>query len=199
LQVNRFSAYDMLKALERKGLATPQYVLRQHGPGRSAVLFSPTPQAFSQLGEVATEEWQETKKAILARLREAVRAGGEGYRELAAEISALLPETTNPLTYCANMVAASLLSLRGMPGRLAELGPIRGLLDSATSARQGLSALAGLSLGTYLFGGRDPSPKEEFLAQLNRFQSYLASLSEESLERLAELMREGIALCDTHS
>jgi len=62
LQVNRFSAYDMLKALERKGLAMPQYVLRREGPGRSAVLFAPTPQAFSQLGETATRNGRRRKK-----------------------------------------------------------------------------------------------------------------------------------------
>ena len=50
LGVNRFSAYDMLKVLEKKGLASASYTLRsaaaaQPGPGRSIVVFSPTPLA----------------------------------------------------------------------------------------------------------------------------------------------------------
>ena len=44
LGVNKFSAYDMLKVLEEKGVAASDYVLNneQTGPGRSQVVFYPT-------------------------------------------------------------------------------------------------------------------------------------------------------------
>ena len=42
--VNRFSAYDMLKVLEKKGVASSTYALAagHSGPGRSMVVFAPT-------------------------------------------------------------------------------------------------------------------------------------------------------------
>jgi energy-coupling factor transport system substrate-specific component len=50
LGVNRFSAYDMLKVLEKKGLAASSYALAagHSGPGRSMVVFEPTPQAATR-------------------------------------------------------------------------------------------------------------------------------------------------------
>ena len=44
--VSKFSAYDMLRVLEDKGLVAADYVLDQpnSGPGRSMVVFRPTPQ-----------------------------------------------------------------------------------------------------------------------------------------------------------
>ncbi|HSR33115.1 MAG TPA: helix-turn-helix domain-containing protein, partial [Anaerolineae bacterium] len=58
LGVNRFSAYDMLKVLEEKGFAESSYALRsaesgmaEHaGPGRSMVVFAPTPLAAADSG-----------------------------------------------------------------------------------------------------------------------------------------------------
>ncbi len=196
LQVNKFSAYDMLKVLETKGMAASQYVLRRSGPGRSSVLFYPTARAFSQLGEMAPEDWQRTKEAILSRLREARMAGEQSYRDFARELMAHLPENTSPLSYCANMGAALLLNLGGMREWLVELGPIRNVLDSASSARQQLSTLAGLSLGSYLATRKEPSKAGDFLSHLNRFQKYLANLNEESLDRLVELMSEVMVVCE---
>jgi hypothetical protein len=196
LQVNKFSAYDMLKVLEKKGMAASQYVLRRSGPGRSSVLFYPTARAFSQLGEMSPEDWERTREAILTRLREARAVGEQSYREFRRELMVYLPESPSPLSYCANMMAALLLNLRDVRERLVGLDPIGNVLGSAASARQQLSTLAGLSLGSYLAARRESSEAGDFPSDLNRFQRHLADLSEESLNQLAELMREVMAVCE---
>ena len=73
LGVNRFSAYDMLKVLEKKGLASASYTLRsaaaaQPGPGRSIVVFSPTPLAVLMTAPESDdrlgEEWQHVRELV---------------------------------------------------------------------------------------------------------------------------------------
>ena len=60
LGVNRFSAYDMLRVLEKKGFAASSYTLRSAvpaasgahpGPGRSMVVFAPTASATEILAD----------------------------------------------------------------------------------------------------------------------------------------------------
>ena len=76
LGVNKFSAYDMLKLLEKKGVAASSYVLGQKhaGPGRSMVVFYPTYQATRFLTQLrhevlGSDEWQQAKELLLQRLR----------------------------------------------------------------------------------------------------------------------------------
>ena len=47
LGVSKFTAYDMLRLLEKKGYVRSEYVLDPHrsGPGRSTVVFRPTEKA----------------------------------------------------------------------------------------------------------------------------------------------------------
>ncbi len=72
LGVNKFSAYDMLKVLEEKGVAASSYVLsgNQTGPGRSQVVFYPTNKAAQFLTQLRDEvrnngDWQQVKHRIL--------------------------------------------------------------------------------------------------------------------------------------
>ena len=72
LGVNKFSAYDMLKVLEEKGVAASDYVLsdEQAGPGRSQVVFYPTHKAAQFLTQLRDEmrynaDWQRVKERIL--------------------------------------------------------------------------------------------------------------------------------------
>ena len=47
LDVNRYTAYDMLKVLEKKGYVASQYRAKEghSGPGRSEIVFAPTEKA----------------------------------------------------------------------------------------------------------------------------------------------------------
>jgi predicted ArsR family transcriptional regulator len=54
LGVSRFTAYDMLRVLEEKGIVASQYQLDEErgGPGRSTVMYEPTPRARRILADV---------------------------------------------------------------------------------------------------------------------------------------------------
>ena len=55
LGVSRFTAYDMLRLLEEKGLVTSAYQLTagKSGPGRSQVRYEPTERAHTLIAELA--------------------------------------------------------------------------------------------------------------------------------------------------
>jgi predicted ArsR family transcriptional regulator len=76
LGVNKFSAYDMLRVLEEKGVAASDYILsdEQAGPGRSQVVFYPTHKAAQFLTQLKDEmlynaDWQRAKERMLQRLQ----------------------------------------------------------------------------------------------------------------------------------
>ena len=196
LGVNKFSAYDMLKLLEHKGMAASEYSLARQkpGPGRSMVLFYPTKKAFELLRSFASEtsaveEWQQIKEGILRRLQE----GKENYKDFLNELLAKIPETRSPLIYCTQMTTALVLTLSDVQERVTGLTPIKSILASASSARLQLGTLAGLSWGSSLAGRMESPLVENLLSHTRRYQTYLSSLSEESLEKLADFMGEALA------
>ena len=200
LGVSRFSAYDMLKVLERKGLAGRKYVRgkKRVGPGRSMVVFYPKEQAASvamapRRGVNLGEEWQQLRQAILQRLRE----GTQGNRRQAlTDTLASLPGRP-PLEYCAEMIGALLLNLQIGVERAMQARLFRALRSLAESGEMALGTLAGLSLGRSLRGQDDTSVTEGVLARVQAFQKYLSGLSEESKSALVEFLQDAVIALDS--
>src|SRR5258706_2294354 len=71
LGVSRFTAYDMLRLLEEKGLVTSAYQLTagKSGPGRSEVLYEPTERAHALVAQLANAggglEWAAVKRRLV--------------------------------------------------------------------------------------------------------------------------------------
>jgi len=198
LGVNKFSAYDMLRVLERKGLAASEYVLagRGAGPGRSMIVFYPTVQGMQQArGEIRLgEEWLQFRERLLERLREARQTN---YRELLNELLARLPERKAPLEYCTEMIAALLLNLNAMRERVGQLNPLRILTEMTTGGEVGLGALAGFSLGSTL--DEDLPLTERLVSYTRRYQEYLRELSETSKNALSDFLRDAISIFSENS
>ena len=195
LGVNRFSAYDMLKVLEQKGLAARQYVRRrnQTGPGRSMVVFYPT--NVMGIGQTAsdrslTEEWQRLRASILGRLRRVRRAE---YGKVLNETLSSLSERS-PLSYCALMIGVLLLNLKAGAGKAAEkrqFVALRALVETAGETT--LGALAGLSLGNSIqTAENDASLWEALLAHVKKYQEYLSGLSEDGKQELVQFLQEAV-------
>src|SRR5258708_5447575 len=93
LGVSRFTAYDMLRLLEEKGLVTSAYQLTagKSGPGRSEVLYEPTERAHALVAELAGPggpvEWATVKRRLVENF-----AGQNGHdRELTQAMLARVP------------------------------------------------------------------------------------------------------------
>jgi DNA-binding MarR family transcriptional regulator len=212
LGVNKFSAYDMLKLLEEKGVAASEYVLGQRsaGPGRSMIVFYPTSKAASFLSQLRNErrigdEWQAVKESILKRLNESRESGAA---ESLNEIINRLPDVGSPLAYCAEVISALLLNLNeiwsrhapGVTSGPAVQSPWPTLRVLGTKGEIGLSTLAGFSLGSIFPENRvDPSQIDALVAHTKRFQNYLHELSEERISMLSGFLQEALAVFDKSS
>jgi hypothetical protein len=193
LGVNKFSAYDMLKVLEKKGVAASDYILSddQVGPGRSQVVFYPTHKAAQFLTQLRDEmrynaDWQRVKEGILRRLTEARQANpSDAVREALSN----LPDPKAPMNYCAAMISVLLLNVQRMHND--NLSP---LLEALSSKGQiGLATLAGLGLGSALSDhDNDKTMTEKLMTHTQRFQSQLAELSDESIGKLSAFLNDAM-------
>ena len=209
LGVNRFSAYDMLKVLEKKGLASSSYALRsatsaaagEHvGPGRSIVVFAPTPEAAATFGppseqSEAGEDWGKVRELVLSILAQAREVSP---RAALGELLARLPDTHAPLSYCAEMIGALLLNMQRVRTRAEGLSPFRVLDRLRTEDSTELETLAGLSVGVALSDGDDASPSltQRLLDHVHRYQLNLSRLSEEGREALVRFLEEALEALD---
>ncbi len=202
LGVNRFSAYDMLKVLEKKGFAASSYALEagHSGPGRPMVVFAPTSQAASLCATPQDleidEEWHSLRERALARLRQ---ARGANVREALSDLLARLPETGGaPLTYCTEMTAALLLNMQRARARAAGLSPFRALAALRSGGATGLEALAGLSVGATLAAEDETSTSltQRLLDHARRYQANLERLSEEARALLVQFLEEALEALD---
>ena len=193
LGVNKFSAYDMLKVLEEKGVAASSYVLNndQAGPGRSQVVFYPTNKAahfLTQLrDEVRTNDWLKVKQRVLRRLEEAQKNNpADALREALSN----LPDTKIPLNYCTEMISVLLLNLERF-----QMNQLRPAVESLSVPGQvGLGTLAGLSLATTLASETEDSTlTDKLLTHTQRFQKYLSEMSDESITKLSTFLNDARA------
>ncbi|MFB0536301.1 MAG: hypothetical protein ACETWR_15090 [Anaerolineae bacterium] len=198
LGVNKFSAYDMLKLLERKGMAHSDYVLAagHAGPGRSMIVFYPTKQAANLLSQLTgdlsiNEEWRQAKDRILQRLQETKSAH---YRELLNELLARIPEHKSPLIYCTEMITALLLNLNRAKEKASGMNPFKALSSLGSTGEAGLGTLAGLSLGSTLAEKTDPSLRDKLLSYTKRYHACLLNLSEEAKTSLSEFLQEALVV-----
>ena len=193
LGVNKFSAYDMLKVLEEKGVAASDYVLNdeQTGPGRSQVVFYPTHKAAEFLTQLRDEmrysaDWQRVKERILQRLHDAKHSNpGDALKEALST----LPDTKTPLNYCAEMISVLLLNIERLRSQ-----NLTSALETLTPKGQlGLAALAGLSLGSTLTSTTDDkSFREKLMLHTQRFQNQLADMSDESINKLSAFLNDAM-------
>ena len=202
LGVNRVSAYDMLKVLEKKGVVSRSYALaaEHSGPGRSMVVFAPTAQAEALLSPevklpAPNEEWSTVRERVLAKLRDARDAN---YREALTDLLNRLPDAGAPLEYCTQMVGALLLNMQRVRARAGTLNPFRALTAFRADDTSGLEALAGLSVGATLTTEDEtgPSLTQRLLEQAHHYQASLSKLSAEARSNLSQFLEDALEALD---
>lgn len=193
LGVSSITAYDMLKLLEKRGMVQTEYVVpeREQGPGRSTIVFSPTPEAqafFSNqaVDDWAAAEWAQVRQRILDSLH---TDGSPDYQALLAELVKRIPRHRNPMLFAAEMVAAILLVLHEVAGGGA-LGPAEVLRVLGLPGEFGLNALVGLALGLSFVEQANERLIRLLLSYAGRYQDVLSQLSGTNLHRLSDLAEE---------
>ena len=193
--VSPFTAYDMLRLLEEKGLVISEYRVASNKPipGRSEVLFWPTERAQDLLLELTddpdTVEWEVVNKRML----EKIRSGELCEHELAEEMLACLPPGESAiLCYCIEVMSIIVLRLGHGAGRrlLAEnLSLI--LEEKGTATRAGLLLLGGFALGLLAEeSSEDTEWSRELFALVQRYQTLILEMEPRLCRRLGESMKE---------
>jgi len=194
LGVSTMTAYDMLRVLERRELLLSEYVLPEHGPGRSIIVFRPTQKGLDPLAQVSGAEgergeWETAKDRLLQALRE---ARGTDYQDLLERLLQRLPERKSPTVYVTEMVTAVLLYLHQLKGEV-----------KGSSLLENLRALglpgevAGLTVGLSFVERANRRITSLLLSYSRKYQEYLARLSSESRQRLSDFAEEVMAIVET--
>ena len=188
--VSPFTAYDMLRLLEEKGLVASDYqrAADKSGPGRSEVVFAPTPRARQSMaflvGYVDSDEWEAAKE----RLLEKIRTGALPDPGLAGELLARVPpEGPSALRYCVEVMTVIALRLQSKAGcRLLQEYITHILPNAEVANRADLSLLGGFALG--VLADEKPSDPEwvyELFQHVKRYQALVLEMEPERLGRLA--------------
>lgn len=200
LGVGRITAYEMLRLLEDRGLVQAEYQLPEgnRGPGRSTVVFRPTPLASETLLELAggdweEEEWQRAKFRIIEQLS---MRQVDGYETLLEELLLRQSDQRSPIIYLTEMVTAIILGLNSIKDTVETRGLSQVLHKIGLPGELGLNALVGLSVGLSIAERVNRNLANMLLAQANKCQVILLKLSSENRRRLADFTREVLDIVD---
>lgn len=195
LGIGRTTAYDMMRLLEQKGYVTAEYILAaEAGPGRSTVVFYPTPKAHAAIRWLSRqspegEEWEQVRERILSRLGQGTLADSP----LLEEVLARLAEQESPLSFCAEALTGLLLNLQQeLRSRLNESALIRSLIDPESEQPAGLTMLPGVLLGLGLTE-RANRQLDEWIRVAQAYQQRLQRLAPEGRQALLGFLREMVA------
>jgi DNA-binding MarR family transcriptional regulator len=193
--VSPFTAYDMLRLLEEKGLAASEYRVDSDKPfpGRSEVFFWPTEQAHNLWKKLAgatdTGDWEMVKNRVLNRIRD----GGLQDRELAEQMLARVPPERSPiLRYCVEIITILALRLKRGAGRQLLAEYLQKILTEQDGAsRVNLSLLSGFALGVFANENEDSaSCSSQMLDHVQRYQSLIMEMDTRLMKRLIKNLAE---------
>jgi len=188
LGVSRFTAYDMLRLLEEKGLVASTYQVSEErsGPGRSEVLFQPTGKARQLLkllaGEVDADNWEVVKERVLQRTRAGELADPELARAILARIP---PDEPEIIRYCTEVMIIATLRLRSTEHWQSIVAYARRFSPNDSACRVNLSLLSGFVLGLLLAG----QPAAERLWE----QELVIDMDRSMCQRLADSLQASLA------
>lgn len=196
--VSPFTAYDMLRLLEEKGLVISEYRVDSDKPvvGRSEVVFRPTEharQVFVELaGEAEKGNWEEVKAQIL----ENIRGGGLHDLALAEEMLARVPpDVPDILRYCIEVMTIVILRLSKGAGRRVVAEHLLQIMEwKGTVTRSGLLLLGGFVLGLLANEVKsDVEWNQLFLKHIQRYQSLVMDMEPHLCHRLSDSMKNVLA------
>ena len=194
LGVSKWSAYEMLKTLEKEGLLASQYEVNQREkfPGRAMVLFAPTHLADIILSgntlkqNVPFKEWQLAKQRLLSLCAELKKNSEELVEQLTAE----LPSLKRPLIFSAYMIMLLIAQMQTLSTK--SLGLVKNVALGAAKAETGLAMFAGAAMGSMLKTATQFPLLSQIADDLDRFQDNLAELNQTEQALLIGFLKEAL-------
>lgn len=194
LKVSKWTAYDLLRELEKEGFLQREYVVNslEKLPGRSMIMFIPTDKAYQiaegEAGWVNWHgDWQEVKERLLKIFN------GLSPQEVKGVVHELLQEMQgkeHPLISSAYTLTVLLIYLKALGEKALNL--IRTALQRVARPEMGLALVTGTALGL----AANNSPQLPFTAQLMRYvhslQEQIEHFTNREKKLLADFLREAL-------
>ena len=196
LGISKWSAYEMLKTLERKGLLTSQYEVDQNKkyPGRARVMFAPTQlvnlvlsgKTLEDMGPV--KEFQLLKEKLMSLYEKTTKTAPE---ELAEQMRTELPGVENPLVFCAYVITILILELQTLSKTSISL--LKNVALEVSEGKIGLAMFVGAAFGTMAKAASQVQLLSHMSECLSGFQKNLAMLSQSEQALLMNFLSETLA------
>jgi len=202
LGVSRFTAYDMLRLLEEKGLVTSAYQVTagRSGPGRSEVLYQPTERAHALVAELGGAGGQVDWETVKRRLVENFAGEQTRDRELTEAMLARVPrQGPAPVRYCLEVMTVIALRLKSRTRRAALARWLPAVLNTPSGDRASLSLLGGWALAALDAETKPAETKagdtwrQEAFTNLRRYQALVIEMDPALCRRLSEGLCEVFA------
>lgn len=192
LGVSKWTAYDMLKEIEKLGFISRSYEVNEKETGRSQVVFSPTAKAVDLLkqtrgGTVDPAVWDKTVGDIKQMLNSMKKSSiNELIRKLLDEI----PGKQNSIELCGYIVGLLLVYLKKIGGKTEAF--IRLVVQKTADKEPGILTFVCTVLGT-IVNTVDDELGNEVLQFVSGWLEMLGDLSQEEQKMLSDFLNEALA------
>ncbi len=193
LGISKWSAYEMLKNLEKEGLVSSQYEVNQvqKHPGRAMVLFSPTHMLDKVISAKAVEasvrEWRHIKEKLLSVCEEVrVKKTAKAARKLLSE----LPAIESPMIFSAYVITILVTQLQNLSDKSIDL--IKKIVSEAVNPESGLAMFSGAVIAS--LPGMDPRFSGWISKYLSGFQKNLALLNKKEKDQLMNFLSDALTI-----
>lgn len=189
LGVSKWTAYDVLRELEKEGLLTIEYSLNreERNPGRSQVFFRPNRLAVrtletDQAEGFPGEDWLAVKKQLLG-LFDNIKSLGP--KKIIDDLLEEMHSIEKPITYSAYTIALLTVYLYSLGNRGIHL--MENFLHLALKPELVLSMFAGTALGISIKSMKD-AVTASLAANIGRFQKHIADFSKSEKRLLVNFL-----------
>ncbi len=193
LGVSKWTAYDILKELEKEGYLRSEYNVsrEEKTPGRSTIAFLPT----SKAGEVCIkekeeidymEEWQAAREKLLGMFGDIKERGS---KKIIDDLLKEIPAIEAPIIISAYIIAVLTIHIQNLGAK--SIKTMRNLFQLAPKPDLILSLFAGTALGSTVKNVHDVI-NDKLADEVGQFQKYISEFSAKENKLLVKFLSDAL-------
>ncbi|MFE6079077.1 Lrp/AsnC family transcriptional regulator [Paenibacillus sp. NPDC057886] len=192
LGVSKWTAYDMLKEIEKLGFVTRSYEVNSKETGRSQVVFSPTVKAADLFKQNLSDsfnlaDWEQT----VAHIRNLLKSAKNGnVNDLIRNMMNEIPSKSSSIEFCGYILGLLLVYVKKLGGKTEML--IRLVVSKTPNSENEMLMFVGTVLGTIIQAINDELG-DEFAELVSEFLRIMDQLSTQDRRLLSDMLHEALA------
>ncbi|MBF7083785.1 Lrp/AsnC family transcriptional regulator [Desulfallas sp. Bu1-1] len=193
LGVSKWTAYDILKELEKEGYLRSEYSVsrEERYSGRSVLLFLPTPKAgelfLREKEEIDhMEEWHAAREKLLEIFEDVKKHGS---KKIIDDLLKEMPATEAPIIISTYIIAVLIVYVQNLGAKAVKM--IKNLLQPALRPELILSLFAGTVLGATVKNMHDVI-NGRLADEVGRLQKYISEFSAKENKLLVKFLSDAL-------